>query len=159
MWIYIVLVVPLLLTEVALFHFSVPVPLTRVAPRGLKCPSAALCGCSVSFQVSHQCSLWWLCLLPGFPLLIPVVDPCHTRCPMPLLLLALHHSTWFTAAHLGGPASSQLPHCCSLGWLHITQGVSLPLTFVAKHHFMCFTSAHWGVGSVLFHVSHCCSLS
>lgn len=154
-WICILLIFPLLITEVNLFHFSLSMSLIRVAFHGLKCPSASHCGDSVSFHVSQQCSLRRLFLLLGVPLLISRVTLCPTRYPMILSWLALCHFTCFTITDWGGPTSSQMSHWCLLRLYYVIPGFPLQFTIMALHHFRCpylFTERE---KSASFHVFHC----
>lgn len=142
-WICILLIVSLPPTQVDLFHFSIQVPLTRVDPRGLRCSYSAHFNGSVSFYVSQRCSLRWLCLLLGVPLLIPGVDPSGIRCPMLISWLFFCCFTYFTVAHWGSFA--------------IVSDVPLLLTELTLSHSTCSTATHF-CGSVLSQVSHILSL-
>lgn len=100
-------------------------------------------GGSVSFQVSPKHFLRWLCLFPGVPLEITVVDTFCTRCPLLLFSLALGPFTCFIAAKYGDLVLSQLFNCCSQGRFHIIPGVQLPSTFVSVSSYVSHYHSLW----------------
>lgn len=118
-WICIIPIVPLSLTGVAPFYFSVPVVLIKMILHDIRCLTAAHCCRAESFQASHQCLLRCLCQVSNVPLPICRVNPCHSKCPMPLSDVALCCTTCPTAAQWGGSMSLQVSLCHLLSWLHV----------------------------------------
>lgn len=79
-----------------------------------------------NFRYSIPHSLGWLCIISGIPLPFPWTAPQHLGCPTADYGMALCHPRCITAANWVASVSSQVTHYHLLKWLCIVYGVSLP---------------------------------
>lgn len=111
----------------------------------------------MSFQVSYFCSLGWLRVVPGVPLLLTGVAQHHPMCLtatnwsgsvvrcvlLPLTVVAPYNLRCFTADQLCTLCCPKVFHFRSFGWLRVLQNVPLPLTDVALCGPRCHIVIRW----------------
>lgn len=155
-WVWTIQIVPLLHSQVAIWHFKFPTVTYYV---GSAFSQMFHCYLQEWLPIISGSSQVWLCVIPTVPLLLTVVTPCGFKYH---IIVHWDSSTWSELSHcnllewlfvIPGFSLSHRSNCHLLWWLSVVPGVLLLLTLMALHCLRCLTTDHLG-HFVSFQVSH-----